>query len=488
MASPLEKKLIVLQNLVGGSFCGRRRDPLNDSQENVSIAIESDNNDETHRVQDPQESASLKADSDTDENNSTSCGEMSCEFVGDSADEASTDNNLPAEGSESGEMPESLPEAPIDAPPGLPPPPGPPPGLTHPAAATGSEADDPKAVAKPTGASEAPRVIQLFAEITKKDMRNIGPPPGLEHPTKAEKGAGKADAQQKMKGLLPGTRLTAQASPFVPVFAPKTKRTTSEFTGAFRELDKSLSKLNGAMAEWDVCLSKVLNAEKQAKQQAPPSSTPLKAPKATAAFVPRWQVPVDCRPLSQLWQQFPEAAAVTANAPKAGTTGTKKAPADVAAIQLVEPKSEPMQDEHSGDNHMEKEQCGAEKNCEKDSLRTNLRDLEQMDSDRVLIVRRINRLGLESPALLEEHFSQYGTVEKVMVSHSRAKSYFGYSSARVRPAGLGFVVMSRIEDAMAILEAGVDQVVNGATITVHAYETRCNGDTKDGEKSQMETA
>jgi len=477
MASPLEPAFIRLQNFVGGGFCGRRREPLNDSKEhNIAPALEEAN------IDCAKVTASFKGDSDTDENTSTTCGEMSCELGGDSTDEAPMDTNLPAEGSESEgsgiePMPEPLPKAVVDAPPGLPPPPGPPPGLKHPDSETDSETDEApsqglKAFSEPPEVSAAPRVIQLFDELPKKDMRNIGPPPGLEHTARAVNGVGKATPLKK-KQLLPGTRLTAQASPFVPVFAPKKTGATKEFTGAFHELDKSLSKLNCAMAEWDVCLSKDRNAEKPARHQAPPSCTPLKAPKATAAFVPMWQVPADCRPASQLWQQFPQAAAVTGNGPKTGKTG--KAPADVAATQLAEclPTSGSIQEQSSADQQLEK-----------DSLRTNLRDLEHMDGDRVLIVRRINRLGLESPALLEEYFSQYGPVEKVLVSHSRAKSYFGYSSARVRPAGLGFVVMSRTEDAEAILQAGANQVVSGATITVHAYETR-SGDTKEIEQAQM---
>merc|ERR1719453_470202 len=82
---------------------------------------------------------------------------------------------------------------------------------------------------------------------------------------------------------------------------------------------------------------------------------------------------------------------------------------------------------------------------ETDTLRTNLRDLSACDPARVLMVRKINRLGLDSPALLEAYFSKFGVVERVMVSHSRAKSLFGRGNVRVRPAGLGFLIMASAE-------------------------------------------
>lgn len=108
----------------------------------------------------------------------------------------------------------------------------------------------------------------------------------------------------------------------------------------------------------------------------------------------------------------------------------------------------------------------------RETLRTNLRDLESVDPRRVLIMRKINCLGLASPAMLEAHFSQYGKVESVLISHSRTKSMYGQNPPRVRPAGLGFLVMEKAEDVEAILKLGREQVVQDATIHVHPFESR----------------
>lgn len=108
----------------------------------------------------------------------------------------------------------------------------------------------------------------------------------------------------------------------------------------------------------------------------------------------------------------------------------------------------------------------------KETLRTNLRDLSLLDPSCVLMVRKINRLGIESPKLLEAYFSKFGTVDRVMVSHSRAKSIFGRGAARVRPAGLGFLVMTKAEEVEAVLAAGPEHDVEGVSISAHPFESR----------------
>lgn len=99
------------------------------------------------------------------------------------------------------------------------------------------------------------------------------------------------------------------------------------------------------------------------------------------------------------------------------------------------------------------------------SLSTHLRDLAQIDNSRVLMVRQINRLGLNSAAALEKHFEKFGKVEQVMVSHTRAKSKLG-KAMRLRPACLGFVIMSNAEEVEAALACGSEHVVKGECIGV----------------------
>lgn len=92
-----------------------------------------------------------------------------------------------------------------------------------------------------------------------------------------------------------------------------------------------------------------------------------------------------------------------------------------------------------------------------------LHTLERVDQDRVLIVRKIKKLGFNSMSTLRAHFEQFGLVQQILVSHSHLQS-------RVRPASLGFVVMDSIVASKAALAVGSEQVVRDHTIFVGAFE------------------
>mmetsp|Transcript_115005 Transcript_115005/g.215238 ORF Transcript_115005/g.215238 Transcript_115005/m.215238 type:complete len:591 (+) Transcript_115005:85-1857(+) len=98
---------------------------------------------------------------------------------------------------------------------------------------------------------------------------------------------------------------------------------------------------------------------------------------------------------------------------------------------------------------------------EEETLRAHLRELQKIEPDRVVLVRKINRLGFESPAVLEKHYSQFGKVERVLVAHSHVKSQNRRFFSRLRPSGLGFVVMSKREEAEAIFALGQEQTIGG---------------------------
>jgi hypothetical protein len=108
------------------------------------------------------------------------------------------------------------------------------------------------------------------------------------------------------------------------------------------------------------------------------------------------------------------------------------------------------------------------------SLRANLETLQSMDCNSIIQVRKINRLGFESSEALKEHFSKYGKVDRVLVSHCYAKA----RNLRFRPSGLGFVVMSAAEEVQAILADGpeiwirreVDGVLNEVPVRVQAFK------------------
>merc|ERR1719198_2610932 len=52
------------------------------------------------------------------------------------------------------------------------------------------------------------------------------------------------------------------------------------------------------------------------------------------------------------------------------------------------------------------------------SLRQDLELLRQRQPECVIIVRKIKKLGFESPQILDDHFSQYGEVKELLVAHS----------------------------------------------------------------------
>jgi hypothetical protein len=103
-----------------------------------------------------------------------------------------------------------------------------------------------------------------------------------------------------------------------------------------------------------------------------------------------------------------------------------------------------------------------------DSLRDNLLALASIDQSRVVMIRKINRIGLNSPNVLEAHYSNFGGIERVMVSHC-LQNRTGFK--RLRPAALGFLVMDKAEDAKAIMDAGEIQTVQGVEVSVGPFES-----------------
>lgn len=111
-----------------------------------------------------------------------------------------------------------------------------------------------------------------------------------------------------------------------------------------------------------------------------------------------------------------------------------------------------------------------------DTMKFQLQELQLEDPASVFIARGINKLGFDSPDILKAHFSQYGKVKGVYVSHSRVKSTRtgGGSETsvhwRLRAALTGFVVMDSAEDTLRILEEGPTQEVEGVTVRLQKFE------------------
>jgi hypothetical protein len=96
----------------------------------------------------------------------------------------------------------------------------------------------------------------------------------------------------------------------------------------------------------------------------------------------------------------------------------------------------------------------------------HLTELLEDDPSCIFIARRINCLKFKSQELLASHFAKYGTVTKVLVAHSRVKSFL---IDRVRPGSLGFIVMASGESVQAILKEGKEQTVAGHSINVEPF-------------------
>jgi hypothetical protein len=105
------------------------------------------------------------------------------------------------------------------------------------------------------------------------------------------------------------------------------------------------------------------------------------------------------------------------------------------------------------------------------SLRQDLELLRTRQPDHVIIVRKIKKLGFESPQLLDDHFSQYGEVKELLVAHSHIKPSAKRPNGRVRPAALGFVVMATQEGAQNAFKAGAEQMINDMSIELASFES-----------------
>jgi hypothetical protein len=105
------------------------------------------------------------------------------------------------------------------------------------------------------------------------------------------------------------------------------------------------------------------------------------------------------------------------------------------------------------------------------SLRQDLELLRQRQPEHVIIVRKIKKLGFESPQFLDEHFSQYGEVKELLVAHSHIKPTAKRPNGRVRPAALGFIVMANGEAAQNAFQAGTEQMIRGVSIELASFES-----------------
>jgi len=103
------------------------------------------------------------------------------------------------------------------------------------------------------------------------------------------------------------------------------------------------------------------------------------------------------------------------------------------------------------------------------TLRTHLLQLQSEDPRCVFVVRRINKVGFRSKAVLEKHYMRYGEVRKVLVAHSKVRAPPS-CSVKTRPGNFGLVVMRTPEAVNQILALGSEQIVGGIEIQVQPFE------------------
>jgi len=108
---------------------------------------------------------------------------------------------------------------------------------------------------------------------------------------------------------------------------------------------------------------------------------------------------------------------------------------------------------------------------QRDTLRSHLTELSTEDPGCIFITRRINKLGFRSREILQQHYSQYGEVSRVLVAHSKVKPFRDSSGQlRTRPGGLGLIVMRKAPVVKKILALGEEQMVAGHQIRIQCFE------------------
>jgi len=112
-------------------------------------------------------------------------------------------------------------------------------------------------------------------------------------------------------------------------------------------------------------------------------------------------------------------------------------------------------------------------------IATHLNGLEEKNPACILFARQISKLGFDSAEILKAHFEKYGPVETVLLSNSHSKSGSVTFPVRVRPSGMGFVVMQHPDGTARALAQGETHLVHGIEIKVRAFKKRTGVDTDD---------
>lgn len=106
------------------------------------------------------------------------------------------------------------------------------------------------------------------------------------------------------------------------------------------------------------------------------------------------------------------------------------------------------------------------------SLRAQLQAIDGVPHDRVLLVRKVQHLGLGSAEAVQAHCSSFGEVDSIHVAHAPGGRG---CPQRIRPSNLAIVVMGSAEEAERVHSAGAEQVIQGRTVRIERFERRAAG-------------
>lgn len=125
-------------------------------------------------------------------------------------------------------------------------------------------------------------------------------------------------------------------------------------------------------------------------------------------------------------------------------------------------------------------------------IATQLNELQEEDPDKIVVVRKINRLVSDSANLLKKHFGRFGVVEEVRLSNAHNKEPGVSFNVRLRPSGIAFVVFESLAVVSQVLAEGDKQMIFGVEVCVRRFERRrCDTCTSeecmkpDGEEEMM---
>lgn len=105
-------------------------------------------------------------------------------------------------------------------------------------------------------------------------------------------------------------------------------------------------------------------------------------------------------------------------------------------------------------------------------LAKHLQSLDEHDPGRVIIVRKISRLGFGSHDILREFFEHFGPVDEVLLVNHADKTDEANHHRRVRPSGMGYILMRKAEDVEAVFACGEEMMVQHTLIGVRRFLRR----------------